>query len=684
MRQVALTVFRSSALFAAVVSGAPVSFVQASAPAVGHSIATVENLSKHAEVSSMSLSPDGKTIAVSTPTGDYSAALMLLDAQTLKPVGAVKESPDLLPGPVAWASNDRLIISLVRKYGGFAKPSLTGELIGVNRDGKAMRALFGAYRQDQFAQLQDPLIDDAKFALIALNHFDVNGSFTELHRINELRGNTVRLARAPLRNGLFMLDANQQARFAYGEDIDGKRKVYRLARAKDGGFSDARVNKNWLLVCDQAKDGFGLVPIAFVLPKLNLASSSKAASASESFYAYYMPASGPVQLVRVDAETLNRTVLYAPKLASPENVLMTADAREVYAIKASEAPGGLFIVNESAPEAIAYRAFAKSFPGAVVTPVNFSRDGARAIFYVAASNDSGSYFLYQTTARTAKFLMPVNTWLVPEHMAKTHSVRFTARDGLAIEGFLTLPVSAGARAQAKLPLVVLPHGGPYGVYDSAAFDPWSQVLAANGYAVLKVNFRGSGGYGDKFIALGHREWGRAMQNDVTDATRWAIAQGIADPARIAIVGASYGGYAALMGGALEPKLYKAVISYVGVSDLNLLRSAVDIQGSESGTRYLDQVLGTDAEELTRRSPVNLAAHFEAPVLIIHGGRDSRVPIKHGQSMRDALKAAGKNVEFFSVEDESHGFYKEKNVAEGYQRMLAFLAKNLAPPAVAVQ
>jgi dipeptidyl aminopeptidase/acylaminoacyl peptidase len=619
------------------------------------------------EVRTIALSPDGKTIAVTSPKGDYGTVLAFIDTATMKATAGFTDTGERVPGNVVWANNDRVILSIVRKFGGFAAPLLTGELIGVNRDGTRVKPLFGGEGEMQagthlktrasdqgYAQLANPMVDDAKFALITVNAFSANGSFTELHRMNENSGAHTKLLRAPIRSGEFLLDHNDTARFAIGEDTDGAIKIFR--REKD----------EWTIVHDEAKDQGRLSPIMF-------------ARDNTSFYAYWNAYKGPATLVRVDAKTMKRTEIYVPKTANPNTVFLTADRKDIYAILTQEGATKVEIINENAAEAKAWLAFSKSFQGSLVEPVDYSDHGQIAIFKVSASNNSGEYYLYDVEKRTAKFLFPSDSWMDPTQMAKTIPFQMKARDGLALSGYLTLPNVA----PKNLPLVVMPHGGPHQIRDDDRYDDWAQMLASRGYAVLKVNFRGSTGYGTQFLNRGYHEWGRKMQDDLTDATQWAVKEGYADAERIAIAGASYGGYAALMGGVREPMLYKAVISYAGLSDLELMYTRGDIEDSIYGENYLKLVLGEDKIELKNRSPANLAMQIQAPVLIVHGGQDQRVPVVHASRMRDALKAAGKTVEYFEVRDEVHGFFKQANKVQAYTRMLAFLDKYLAiPPSVA--
>lgn len=199
-------------------------------------------------------------------------------------------------------------------------------------------------------------------------------------------------------------------------------------------------------------------------------------------------------------------------------------------------------------------------------------------------------------------------------------------------------------------------------------------MASRGYAVLQVNFRGSGGYGHAFQRAGFKQWGGAMQDDLTDATRWAIQQGITDPKRICIYGGSYGGYASLMGVAKEPDLYRCAVGYVGVYDMPMMYGRGDIQHWQSGTNYLEDTLGRDNLEVI--SPTRLASKIKVPVFLAAGGEDKRAPIEHSEKMEKALRDAGVPVETLYFDTEGHGFYTEEHNREYYTRLLAFLDKHI--------
>jgi dipeptidyl aminopeptidase/acylaminoacyl peptidase len=280
-------------------------------------------------------------------------------------------------------------------------------------------------------------------------------------------------------------------------------------------------------------------------------------------------------------------------------------------------------------------------------------------------------------AKKADAVISRRSWINPDALSDMRPVDLAARDGLALHGYLTLPPGSDGKG---LPAVVLPHGGPFGVFDQPYFDDEVQILAQAGYAVLQVNFRGSGNYGRAFTRAGAREWGGKMQDDLTDATRWLAAQGIADPARICIYGASYGAFAALMGAAREPALYKCAVGLVGVYDLEKIASE---SSGRSSTNWTREWIG-EGPMLAANSPIHRAAHVKAPVFLSAGGEDYIAPIAHTRKMEAALKKAGVSVETLYFPNEGHGYYLEAHRREYYAKLLDFLATHLggkraAPP-----
>lgn len=306
-----------------------------------------------------------------------------------------------------------------------------------------------------------------------------------------------------------------------------------------------------------------------------------------------------------------------------------------------------------------------------------SRDDADKTWYLLVNRPdrSPAFWRWDRDAKKAKFLFATRPKLDGYDLAPMEPVLFTARDGLKVRAYLTTPFEKTGK---KLPLVVLVHGGPW-VRDRWGFHPEAQWLASLGYGCLQVNYRGSAGFGKAFLHAGDREWGAKMQHDLTDAAKWAVDSGIADPKRLAIYGGSYGGYAALAGAAFTPDVYRCAVDVVGPSNLITLIQSIPPYW-EPMKRIFDLRVGDVAKEqefLKSRSPLFHADKIEIPLLIAQGANDPRVKQAEAEQIVDALKAKGKPVEYMLFPDEGHGFAKPGNRLKFYAAAEAFLAKHLA-------
>jgi dipeptidyl aminopeptidase/acylaminoacyl peptidase len=261
-------------------------------------------------------------------------------------------------------------------------------------------------------------------------------------------------------------------------------------------------------------------------------------------------------------------------------------------------------------------------------------------------------------------------------MSEMTAFHIRASDGNWIHGYLTLPPSSSP-GEAP-PLVVLPHGGPHFVRDYWSFDPEVQLLANQGFAVLQVNYRGSGGYGEGYQEAGYRHWGDRIVEDIVDATRHVVKKGQVDPKRICIYGASFGAYAAMQGAILAPDLFRCAIGYAGVYDLTRMDWSGDIGESRLGRDYMHTVLGNDTEALRKASPAHNVDKLRARVLLIHGKKDQRAPIEHAERLKDALEEKGRAPEWIVESKEGHGFYDEDARERMYSRLLRFLRENTTP------
>jgi len=624
----------------------------------------VADFARHPQYEMVKISPDGEYLAASAIVGGRTI-LALIHLADMKGVNVVPREGDEL-AEFDWVAPQRLMYSVGERFGSLEMPLSTGELYAVNADGSGAKLLFGfragenhgathiSHVDSEMASgsLIAALRDDPRHALIATAPWNsaTSGVYAEAYKIDLADGNKVRVATAPLRNASFVADSKGNIRFAYGTENDQKQRVF--YRASDSA--------EWERVADESADGKRVEPLLF----------------NRKGDAVYFDCGG---LCAWDVATRKLSVLWDGNGSEITGLMRSADDLDAFAVRSEPGRPAVTLLDKTAPESKLLVGLMQQFPGEAVTFTSHSRDGRKSIALVRGDTDPGAFYLYDADKKKAAFLLARRPWIKPEQMAPMEPYEFAARDGTRLHGYLTRP--AGKADAKNLPLVVLVHGGPYGVRDHWQFDPHVQLLARHGYAVLQVNFRGSGGYFYPFVHAGFHEWGGKMQDDVTDATRWAIAQGVADPARICIFGASYGGYAALEGAVREPDLYKCAIGYVGVYDLRLMYTRGDIPQSVFGQNYLKMVLGENADELYDRSPIAHLDRLKAKVMLIVGGADKRVPPVQGENLHAALSARKIDHEWIYERTEGHGFYNEAHTALMYEKLLAFLDRQVgAAPA----
>lgn len=301
----------------------------------------------------------------------------------------------------------------------------------------------------------------------------------------------------------------------------------------------------------------------------------------------------------------------------------------------------------------------------------YTGDFGRMLLRTAGNNDSGSWFLVDTKAGQASMIGRERPLIKPNQVGPISTITYKAQDGLEIEAVLTLPPGRPAK---NLPVIVLPHGGPR-AHDAETFDWWAQAFASRGYAVLQPNFRGSTGYGDDFLKAGNGQWGRKMQTDLSDGLKYLAEQGTVDPGRACIMGASYGGYAALAGVTLQNGIYRCSVAVAGVADLKM---SVDQDYRESGSKdlrdYWLELMG-DRKDLDTYSPRQNAARADAPILLIHGRDDTVVPYRHSQVMADALKDAGKPYKLVQLREEDHWLSRSPSRKQMLEEAVAFVQEH---------
>jgi dipeptidyl aminopeptidase/acylaminoacyl peptidase len=449
--------------------------------------------------------------------------------------------------------------------------------------------------------------------------------------------------------------------FAWLADYDG---VIRVGVTQEGKHFKVlyREGKNspWRVVSEFKYDEDGFSPECFARDNRNLLVRADGDGDTEGLYVF-----------NVGTGKLGELVFRHTK-ADLSRVFVSPDKRDVIGVACEAERPEAYWFN---PQLKALQASVdKVLTNTVNRLMNTTRDWTKAVFFAGSDRDPGSYYLVDTSSANIQKLSDVAEWIHPGDMAEMKPIEFTARDGLKIHGYLTLPAGCSGK---NLPLIVNPHGGP-AARNTWGFDREVQFLANRGYAVLRVNFRGSTGYGNAFLEAGFRQWGLKQQDDITDGVKWAIAQGIADPKRIAIFGVSYGGFAALTGLEKTPELYRCGISYAGVVDV--LRAVDPTAPTLMMVKsFLTETIGDprkDKAALKESSPLKHVDQIRVPVFLAYGELDPKVPIATARTLAAQLKKQGHLYDFMVKADEGHGFVKEANRIEFWCKVDEFLKANL--------
>lgn len=311
----------------------------------------------------------------------------------------------------------------------------------------------------------------------------------------------------------------------------------------------------------------------------------------------------------------------------------------------------------------------RAIPSSVNVPVGWSHDEKRVLVRSTSADDPGRYFLLDRTTMQMRPVVESYPEIDPDQLSAVMPIRYQARDGLALRGYLTLPKGRDARS---LPLIILPHGGPF-ARDDWGYDPYVQFLANRGYAVLQPEFRGTTGFGKDFVSKGYGEIGKKMQDDLDDGVDWLVKSGQVDPKRVCIVGLSYGGYAAMWAAIRNPERYRCAVSWAGPSNLPAMMRYDRDQFSAVRYRTWRKQFSKD-EDLDAVSPINFPARFKVPLLIGHGEDDKVVPPKQSHKMVDALQKVGGNVTSAFYKDSEHNFTSSKDLEDWLTHVEAFLDK----------
>ena len=602
----------------------------------------LEDFFRNAESSSYRLSPDGHYLAYLAPYCDRMNLFVrsiATDGLLGAPIRLTSETDRSLGGYL-WADNERLIYA--KDEGG----DENYHLFGIRRDGSDERAY------TNFSGVRAGIIDELP---------EVSGQILiEMNRRNPEAFDPYRL---DLDTGELTLLAENPGNYQ-GWTTDHKGRLRVVYAIVDG------VNTQ-ILYRDHEDEDFR--PVLTTNFRENVC------------YSLFTPDNKMVWGVSNRGRDKNALVLIDPATAEEREVLFEHERYDVDALTYSRKRRcllGAFCAGHREPvrhyfdeTAREQRArLEKHFPGRQIGLVDTDRDEVRCIVLVAGDRTRGAYYFYDRESDHMELLAEVAPWLPESEMVPMHPVTFTTRDGLLIEAYLSLPPGVELNAiDTPLPVIVNPHGGPW-TRDDWGFSSEVQFLCSRGYAVFQLNFRGSTGYGREFLEKSYKQWGLAMQDDITDGVHWLIDSGIADPKRIAIYGASYGGYATLAGACFTPDLYCCAIDYVGVSNLLTFLQTIPPYWRSMLEMMYEQVghPERDRAQLEATSPALHADAIRCPLFIAQGANDPRVNKDESDQMVAALRSRGVEVEYMVKDNEGHGFANQENRFDFYRAVERFL------------
>ncbi len=604
----------------------------------------VETFFRNYQYNEAKLSPDGSCLAVLAPVRKR-VGLVVVDLQK-RGAHCVYADRTADVHWFQWANTNRLLFGFTKEGYGI------GGLMAVNRDGGKLRTLVGVmdYRTSLFKTIPDSP-DEILVTSVAYSAVDSQTDcfFPKVERMNTFTGYMTEEVANPGRVFGWLTDHHSVVRI--GMSLEGTRlKVIHRATAK----------ARWESLAEFNYDEDGIDPLGFEFDNQTLLVSHRGEHDTLGIYRYDVAQKEIKQLGFSHADVDADTPLFCAAEGAVTGIAYHADRPEIFWI--------------SPLHKRIQASVDKALPTTINMPVSASADDTKILFLASSDRKPGVFYLLDSATMKMEKLFDKADWIDPEEMAEMKPIQYKSRDGLTIHGYLTLPKGGTGKA---LPLIVNPHGGPM-VRDEWGFDPEVQFFANRGYAVLRMNFRGSPGYGKKFLEAGYKQWGSKQQDDITDGVKWAIEQGIADPKRICIFGASYGGYAALVGLEQTPELYCCGICYAGVTDIlrTLRYSTPKLQVLRA---MVADTIGDPKKEKERLNSISPVAHvdqIQAPVLLAYGKLDPKIPIATGRDLAKALKKRGKLYAFIEKEDEGHGFFKEENKLEFWKKVDEFLKENL--------
>jgi len=628
----------------------------------------ISAFTKHEKYRYVKISPSGKYIAISRFQNNESD-LVIVDAKTMKAVNQLYFRRQEEVGTFYWANDERLVIKIVAKKPSRESPVYYGELYAINIDNKQGKLIFGnrilatkpknskerkvfethKAMSRSWASIVSMLPNDDKHILIAAEPYSSNkNKLSRLYKLNVYTAAITPVAKEPLPNSWFQTDINGELLLAVGINEHYKKAVFKFNKA----------DKTWHEV-NNFDYGKGFHPLTFDDKTNSLLVLDNIEHDTRSLYSF-------------NIDTGERSLVYNNPTNDISRVYLSDDNQHLLGLKViKDYPTYHFPDLNNKHQAV-YKSLTDSFPGQHVNITSNTADLTKFIVFVYSDRNPGNWYLFDSITNSAKFVASANSNLKPASLLPMLAFSFKSRDQANVSGYITLPK---ATVSKNLPAIILVHGGPYGVRDIWGYDSEVQLLASQGYAVVQINYRGSGGFGSEFVTSAHKHWGDMIQQDILDGTDYLIKNNLLDPEKICIMGGSFGGYSAVQASILAPKKFQCAIAAYGVYDLFSLYKDGDINNYLWGKSFLNKTIGIDEQTLKKFSPTHNVDAFNTPLLMVHGELDERAPFDQAYTFRKKLKRKNKSHEWLLFDDEGHGIYNEENRLEYYNRVIKFLNKH---------
>lgn len=607
------------------------------------------------DYSAVNLSPSGKYLAVLMPINDR-LNIVVMETEDKKKFSVLTNFSKYNVGSYFWASDDRIVFTVDQTNGQEAlslftvtrekKPKLT-ELVGASF----------SRRSAVMASVVHTLPEDPNHIIVQYNK-----RYVEYPDLYKLRLDSKWNAKRKRNHSLELIAKNPGDVQGWIVDHDGDVRGAVSSKGLTGKFLyKEKGDKEFKVVQEFNVLDEGMSPLMFDFDNKSMFVASNKGRDRQAIYKY-----DPVTNTMGD-------LIFAHDEVDVSNLITSRKRQKVLGVSyVSDYPEQVYFDEKEAAFANTLK---NTFKGKKVGTSSISRDENFRVITVYSDVDPGTYYLWNEKKKKITPLANRITKFDTNILSPMKPFEIVSRDGLKLRGYITTPKHSNGK---NLPLIINPHGGPFGVRDNWGYNPDTQFLASRGYAVVQVNFRGSGGYGRKFEQAGYGgKWGHEMQNDITDTVKYFVDQGVADASRVCIYGGSYGGYATMAGLTFTPELYKCGVNVVGVTDVGLLFTSMP-KTWEPQKEVLKVQIGDPEDKALMKSmsPIDHIEKVKAPLFIIHGRRDIRVVMEHADLLKDKLDEMDKPYEWLVKNNEGHGFRKVENRIEMYEKLEKFFAKYL--------